>query len=85
MKFISVYKFILSDINITNIDSYVIKNAHIDCEKDTYDGLNDPIIKPLNDEMKSLMKEYIYFYMWNEDKNGSWNIPKERILMFQIL
>ena len=61
MKFISVYKFILRDINITNIDSYVIKNTHIDYEKDTYDGLNDPIIKPLNDEMKSLMKEYIFF------------------------
>ena len=36
-KFRSVYKFILRDINVKNLDSYIIKNAHIGCDKDTHD------------------------------------------------
>ena len=34
-RFRSVCKLILSDINIKNLDSCVIKNAHIDCDKVT--------------------------------------------------
>ena len=49
--------------------SYVIKNAHIDCDKDKYDVLNDSIVKPLNEEMKLLMnKDICVYFMWNEDK-----------------
>ena len=44
-----------------NLDSYVIKNAHIDCDKDTYDFLNESIGKPLNDEMKIVMNEDMIF------------------------
>ena len=56
-------------MNIINIDSYVAKNAHIDCEKYTCEVLNNSIIKPLNDELKFLMKKDIFFFlMWNEDK-----------------
>ena len=53
-KFRYVSKFILRDISFNKLKSYVIKNAHIDCEKDTYDVLNDLIEKPFNEEMKLL-------------------------------
>ena len=44
-------------------------NAHIDCEKDTYDVLNDSIVKPLNEEMKLLMEKHMFVYFkWDEDK-----------------
>ena len=39
-KFRSICKFILRDINVKNLNSYVRKNAHIDCKKDIYDVLN---------------------------------------------
>ena len=55
-------------INVKNLNSYVIKNVHIDCEKNAYDVLNISIVKPLNDEMKIIMNEDICFLMWNEDK-----------------
>ena len=48
-EFRSVSKFILRDIYFNKVKSYVIKNAHIDCDKDTYDVLNDSIVKPLNE------------------------------------
>ena len=68
-KFRSVSKFILRDILFNKLNSYVIKNAHIDWDKDTYDVLNDSIVKPLNEEMKLLMKKDMFVYfMWNEDK-----------------
>ena len=44
--------------------------AHIDCNKDTYDVLNNPIVQSLNEEMKLLMnKDICVFFMWNEDQN----------------
>ena len=46
-KFCSVSKFILRDIYFNKVKSYVIKNAHIDCDKDTYDVLNDSIVNRL--------------------------------------
>ena len=69
-KFRSVSKFILRDIRVKTLELCVIKNDHIDCDKDTYDVLNDSIVKPLNEEMKLLMKKDMFVYfMWNEDKN----------------
>ena len=59
-KFRSVHKFIVWDVNVNNLDSYVIKNDHIDCGKDTSDVLNESIVKPLNDEMKIIMNEYMF-------------------------
>ena len=68
-KFRSVSKFILRDTLFNKLKSNVIKNAHIDCEKDTYDVLNDSVVKPLNEEMKLLMeKDMFVYFMWNEDK-----------------
>ena len=59
----------MRDIYFNKLDSYVIKNAHIDCDKDTYDVLNDSIVKPLNEEMELLMnKDMFVYFMRNEDK-----------------
>ena len=47
---------------------YVIKNAHIDCDHDTYDVLNNSIVKPINDDMKILINKNMFIYLlWNED------------------
>ena len=47
---------------------YVINNAHIDCDRDTYDVLNKSIVKSINDDMKILMnKDTFVFLLWNED------------------
>ena len=64
-RFGSVYKFILRHMNVINIDSYVIKNYSIYCEKDTYGVLNYSIFKALNDEMKIIMNEdmFVYFFV----------------------
>ena len=43
--------------------SYVIKNAHINCDHDTYDVLNKSIVKPINDDMKTLMNKYIFVFL----------------------
>ena len=51
-KFRSVCKFLLRAMNVINIDSYIIKNTHIYCKKDTYDDLDDSIVKPLNYEWR---------------------------------
>ena len=68
-KFRSISKFILRDIH-KKMKSYVIKNARIDCDKDTYDVLNNSIAKPFNEEMKLLMnKDMFMFFMWNKNKN----------------
>ena len=64
-RFGSVYKFILRHTNVVTIDSYVIKNSRVYCEKDTYDVLNYSIFKTLNDEMKIIMNEdmFVYFFV----------------------
>ena len=52
-------------MNVIKIDSYIIKNAHIYHEKDTYEVLTALIVKPLNDEMKLIMNEKIcMFILW---------------------
>ena len=68
----------MRDTLFNKLKSYVIKNAHIDCEKDTYDVLNDSIVKPLNEEMKLLMeKDMFVYFMWNEDKKFIIKYSKE--------
>ena len=63
-----VTKFIPRDSGWKKLLSYVIKNAHIDCDHDTYDVLNKSIVKPINDDMKTLMnKDMFVFLLWNED------------------
>ena len=51
----------MKTVNVKNIDSYVIKNTHIDCDKDTHDILNDEMNIIMNEDM-------IIYFMWNEDK-----------------
>ena len=61
-------KIIPRDSGGKKILSCVIKNAHIDCDHDTYDFLNKPIVKPINDGIKILMnKDMFVFLLWNED------------------
>ena len=63
-----VTKFISKDSLGHTLLSYVIKNAYIDCDHDTYDVLNKSIVKPINDDMKTLMnKDTFVFLLWNED------------------
>ena len=63
-----VTKFIPRDSLGHKTLSYVIKNAHIDCDHDTYDVLNNSIVKPINDGMKILMNKDMFVYLlWNED------------------
>ena len=62
-KFRSVCKFILRGINVKNLNSYIIKNAHIDYEKDTFEILDESIVKLLNDEMKKKNEwRYVCFF-----------------------
>ena len=63
-----VTKFIPRNSGGNKLLSYVIKNAHIDCDHDTYDVLNKSIVEPINDDMKLLMnKDMFVFLLWNED------------------
>ena len=77
-KFRSVCKFILRNNNVKNLNSCVIKNAHIDCEKDTYDFLNESIVKRSNDKIKIIMNE-------NMIKNLLSNIPEVKKQMKYFL
>ena len=62
-KFWSVCKFILRYMNVINIDSYIIKNDRIDCEKETSELLNDSFAKALNDEIKIMMNEDMFIFL----------------------
>jgi len=63
-----VTKFIPRDSGGKKLLSYVIKNTHIDCDHDTYDVWSKSIVKPINDDMKTLMnKDMFVFLLWNED------------------
>ena len=55
-----VTKFIARDSSGNIVLSYVIKNAHINWNHNTYDVLNKSIIKPINDDMKLLMNNYMF-------------------------
>lgn len=50
-------------MNVINIDSYIIKNDRIDCEKETSELLNDSIAKALNDEIKIMMNEDTFIFL----------------------
>ena len=68
-KFRSICNFVLRDINVKKLNSCVRKNAHIGCDKDTYDVLNEPIVKPINNEIKTIMRKDIFvFFMWDDNK-----------------
>ena len=45
-------KYIMREISIIHIGSYVLKIEHIYCDKGTYHILQSFIAKPLNDEIK---------------------------------
>ena len=72
--------FILRGINVNNLNSYIIKNDHIDCDRDVYDVLNESIIKSLNDNMKIIMNEDMFVFLYRlKVINVISNIPKVRI------
>ena len=51
-----------------NKDSYVIKNGHIDCTKDTYEILQKTLATPINKDLEYLMREdYCLYFKWKED------------------
>ena len=63
-----VTKFIPRYSGGNKLLSYVINNAHIDCDHETYDVLNKSIVKAINDEMKLLInKDMFVFLLWNEE------------------
>ena len=67
----------MRDINVKNLNSYVIKNGHIDCDKDTDDVLNESIVKPINDEMKIIMnKDMCVFFMWDDNNKTIFKYSK---------
>ena len=47
-NFRSVGKFIMRDKEEINKDSYVIKNGHIDCTKDTYEIFQQTLATAIN-------------------------------------
>ena len=49
--------------NVKNMKPYAINNTHIDCDKDTYDVLNESIVKLTNDEMKTIMNKDIFYFL----------------------
>ena len=50
-----------------NKDSYVIKNEHKDCTKDTYE-MFQKIVSPINIDLKYLMNKNNYLYFkWDKD------------------
>ena len=63
-----VTQFIPRNSGGNKVLSYVIKNAHIDCDHDTYDVLNNSIVKPINDDTKLIMnKDTFVFLLWNKN------------------
>ena len=54
-------------MNVRNLDSYVIKNIHIDCDKYVFGVLNNSIVKPLSEEMIIIINEkniYLFSVNW---------------------
>ena len=69
-KFRSVGKFIMRDEEGYNKDSYVIKNGHIDCTKDTYKIFQKTLASPINKDLEYLMREdYCLYFKRKEDGN----------------
>ena len=63
-----VAKFIPIDSGGNKVLSHVINSDTIDCDHNTYDVLNNSIVKPINDDMKLLISNDMFvFLLWNED------------------
>ena len=68
-KFRSVGKFVMRDKEGYNKDSYVIKNGHINCTKDTYEIFQRIIVTTINNHLKYLMHDnYCLYFKWKEDR-----------------
>ena len=53
-----------------NKDSYVIKNGHIDCTKDTYEIFQKTLATQINNNLEYLMREdYCLYFKWKEAGN----------------
>ena len=53
-----------------NKDSYVIKNGHIDCIKDTYLTFQKTLATQINNDLEYLMREdYCLYFKGKEDGN----------------
>ena len=51
-----------------NKDSYVIKNGHIDCKKDTYDIFQNILATLINNDLEYLTrKDYYKYFKWEVD------------------
>ena len=57
-----VCKFILRDINVKKYLFIYNINAHIDYDKDTYDGLYYSIVKPPHREITIIINEDMFVY-----------------------
>ena len=72
-KFRMLMKIICRDSKLNVIGSWVMKVAHIDCKKDTYDILKTTIVPYLNEDVKELMKKenrlIIYKYTGIDDND----------------
>ena len=63
--FCSIDKFIMRDKEGINKDSYVIKNNHIDCTKDTYEIFQKTLATPINNDLEYLMRgDYCLYFKW---------------------
>ena len=62
-KFRSVCKIILRDVNGISIYIFIVKNEDINCEKDIYEVLKASIVKPLNDDRRSMTREDMNLYL----------------------
>ena len=58
-----VTKIIPRDSGGNTVLSYVIKNAHIECDHDTYDVLNKSIVKPIKDDMKLVINKDMFVFL----------------------
>ena len=50
-----------------NKDSYVIKNGHIDCTKDTYEIFQQTLATQINNDLEYLMREDYSLYFKRKD------------------
>ena len=66
-KFCSICKFIMRDEEGYNKDSYVIKNGHIDCTKDTYEIFQQTLATQINNDLEYLMREDYSLYFKRKD------------------
>ena len=68
-----------------NKDSYVIKNGHIDCTKDTYEIVQRTIATPINNHSKYLMHNNYYLYFKWKENGIKKNYMRKRILIHYLI